>query len=92
MARARHFAGGRAGSSGRVNGNGNGNVLRGGKHIVLDTTNALIFSDRVVATIGLEDIVIVDTDDVLLVCHRARSQDVKQIVSHLKDEGNDALL
>jgi mannose-1-phosphate guanylyltransferase len=45
----------------------NGNVIRGEGHITIDTTDSLIFSKRRVVTIGLEDMVIVDTDDALLV-------------------------
>lgn len=44
-------------------------------------------SGRVVAVIGLDDIVVVDTPDALLVTTRARAQDVKQVVEALKAEG-----
>lgn len=72
----------------------NGNVSRGKDqgHIKIDTRETLIVSDRMVVTIGIEDIVIVDTDDVLLVCHRDRSQDVRQVVARLKDAGDEAHL
>ena len=60
-----------------------------GRHLPLDTKNSLIYSPRrMVATIGLEDIVIVDTDDVLLVCHRSRAQDVRKLVDMLKSDGD----
>ena len=42
---------------------------------------------RVVAVIGLDDVVVVDTPDALLVTTRARAQDVKQIVAELKESG-----
>jgi mannose-1-phosphate guanylyltransferase len=44
-------------------------------------------SGRTIAVIGLDDIVIVDTPDALLVTTRARAQDVKNIVSSLKESG-----
>lgn len=72
-----------------------GNVTRGANgtpHIHIDTQDSLIFSKRMVATIGLKDIIIVDTDDVLLICHRDRSQDVRQIVDQLKQSGDDTHL
>lgn len=71
-----------------------GNVTRGdgAKHIHMDTRDTLIVSDRLVATIGLRDLVIVDTDDVLFVCHRERSQDVRQIVEHLRRSGEETYL
>jgi mannose-1-phosphate guanylyltransferase len=77
-----------------LDGDLNGNVSRGRgqEHVKIDTRETLIVSDRMVVTIGIEDIVIVDTEDVLLVCHRDRSQDVRQVVSQLKDTGDDAHL
>jgi mannose-1-phosphate guanylyltransferase len=44
-------------------------------------------SGRVVAVIGLEDVVVVDTPDALLVTTRARAQEVKQVVAALKESG-----
>lgn len=48
-------------------------------------------SGRVVAVLGLEDVVIVDTDDALLVTTRAHAQDVKAVVNALKAEGRTDL-
>ncbi|HWJ65973.1 MAG TPA: sugar phosphate nucleotidyltransferase [Nocardioides sp.] len=48
-------------------------------------------SGRVVAVIGLDDVVVVDTPDALLVTTRERAQDVKKIVSALKDQGRSDL-
>ena len=56
-----------------------------GTVISRDTKNSYIFSHgRVIATIGVEDLIIVDTDDALLICKRGRSQEVKEIADHLK--------
>jgi mannose-1-phosphate guanylyltransferase len=44
-------------------------------------------SGRLVAVIGLDDVVVVDTPDALLVTTRARAQDVKQVVAELKERG-----
>jgi len=64
-----------------------------GRHVTPDTVNSLIYSPkRLVATIGLDDVVIVDTDDVLLVCPRSRAQDVKKIVDILKSNGDAGYL
>lgn len=63
---------------------GSGNVVRG-EAFLEDTQNCYIHSDRaLVATVGLEDLVIVDTPDTVLVAHKSRSQDVSRIVSRLK--------
>lgn len=60
-----------------------GNAISG-THVGVDTYNSLIYGNgRVVATIGIEDMVIVDTHDVLLICPRARAQDVKAMVAQI---------
>jgi mannose-1-phosphate guanylyltransferase len=59
-----------------------------GAHIAIDTRGTLAFSEkRLVATIGVEGLVIVDTPDALLVCTREREQDVREVVRQLKDGG-----
>jgi mannose-1-phosphate guanylyltransferase len=64
-----------------------GDVVHSGcEPIVIDGSRMLVFSDRLVAAIGVEDLVIVDTDDVLLICHRDRAEDVKQVVNKLKED------
>jgi mannose-1-phosphate guanylyltransferase len=56
-----------------------------GKVIHFDTRNSFIHSnDKLVATIGVDDLIIVDTGDALLICKKGRSQDVKDIVDYLK--------
>ena len=63
-----------------------GNVLRGNV-ITRDTRNSLIFSTKkLVTSIGVEGLIIVETEDALLVCDLKRSQDVKQLVETLKEE------
>ena len=66
-----------------------GNLLLGnGAHCGIDTVNSLVFSsDRLVTTIGLEDVIVVDTGDVVLVCPRSRAQDVRSLVQKLRDQG-----
>ena len=67
-----------------------GNVTRG-EHLGLGTQNSLVFAtSRRVATIGLDDVVIVETPDVVLVCPRNRVQDVKKLVEKLKVDGDHA--
>lgn len=62
-----------------------GNFVRG-EAFLEDTQNCYIHSERaLVSTIGLKDLVIVDTPDTLLVAHKSRSQDVSRIVKRLKD-------
>nr|MBI2904854.1 mannose-1-phosphate guanylyltransferase [Chloroflexota bacterium] len=63
-----------------------GNVILSGNHLTVDTSGTLVSSGKLVATIGLRDMVIVDTEDALLVCPRDRSQDVKRIVEQLQQQ------
>jgi mannose-1-phosphate guanylyltransferase len=61
-----------------------GNVFVG-PHINIDTKNTLVFGDkRLVAVMGLQDLVIIDTNDVVMVCSHERGQDVKTLVELLK--------
>ena len=59
-----------------------------GKHIGIDTDGCVIHSPKkIVATIGMKDIVIVATRDAVLVCPKEKAQDVKKIVELLKSKG-----
>lgn len=63
------------------------------KHILIDTDNSIIEGDkRLIAAIGLKDMVIVDTEDILLICPKDRSQEVKKLVERLKEEGREEYL
>ncbi|MCW5798254.1 MAG: mannose-1-phosphate guanylyltransferase/mannose-6-phosphate isomerase [Nitrospira sp.] len=64
-----------------------GNVVSG-RVVDMDSSNSVLYADRrVVATIGLTDMVVVDTPDATLICPKSRSQDVKQMVEILKQQG-----
>ncbi len=64
-----------------------GNVVSG-KVVDFDSRNSVLYADqRVVATIGLSDMIVVDTADATLVCPKSRAQDVKQVVELLKKQG-----
>jgi mannose-1-phosphate guanylyltransferase len=67
-------------------------VLHAGKGsgdtILNDSRNSLVStSDRLVTTLGVDDLVIVDTKDALLVAHKDKVQDVKKIVAEIKARG-----
>ncbi len=64
-----------------------GNVLNG-RVVDLDSHHSILYADRrLVATIGLSNMVVVDTPDATLVCPKDRSQDVKKLVETLKQQG-----
>jgi mannose-1-phosphate guanylyltransferase len=69
-----------------------GNIVRGGKHIGHDTNGTLVFQNqaqRLIVTIGVENLVVVDTGDVLLVCQKDDAQNVREIVSQLRAAGDE---
>jgi len=69
----------------------NGNVLIG-EHVLLDAKDNTVFSpDRLVAVIGLSDVVIVDGGDAILVCRRDRVQQVRDAVEALERSGKTRL-
>ena len=68
----------------RVRADAHGNSVEG-EAVLIDTTGSFVFGDRrLVTAIGLEDMIIVDTEDALLVCPRSRAQDVRKVVEALK--------
>ena len=70
----------------------NGNISKG-KNIMLDTKNSVVFGNkRLIATIGLDNIVVVETDDAILVCDKNKAQSVKDVVDILKERKLDKYL
>jgi mannose-1-phosphate guanylyltransferase len=62
-----------------------------GERIAIETGGTYVHAaDRVVATVGVENLVIVDTPDAVLVAHRDHLQRVKEVVGELKARGNEA--
>jgi len=73
----------------------NGNVATNGQHLAVDTNNTLIYTrndERLVVTIGLDDMVVVDAGDVLMICKVDQSQKVKDVVEHLKKHHQEKYL
>ncbi|HOX36520.1 MAG TPA: mannose-1-phosphate guanylyltransferase [Candidatus Brocadiia bacterium] len=65
-----------------------GNIAHG-REIILDTSNSTIFSNsgRLVAVLGMKDVVVVDTGDTVLVCSKQSCQDVKKLTDALSADG-----
>jgi mannose-1-phosphate guanylyltransferase len=69
-----------------------GNITRG-DFVDIDTKNSIIYSNgRLVAAVGLEDMIVVETSDALLVCPKKNAQDVKKVVDVLKKMNREELL
>jgi mannose-1-phosphate guanylyltransferase/mannose-6-phosphate isomerase len=72
--------------------NGGGNVLQGDV-IAEDTSRSLVWADsRLVATLGIDNLLVVETPDAVLVAPLERSQEVKRIVSRLKSTQREEYL
>lgn len=74
-----------------------GNVISGphgrGRYVGIDSQNNLLFLDKqLVATVGVKDMLIVDTPDALLICPKNEAQGVKKVVAALKDNNLTQLL
>jgi len=77
-----------------IAGDETGNIVMGGKHIGLDTNKSLVYVNqehRLIVTIGVDDLIVVDTGDVLLVCRKDQAQRVRQVVSYLVETGQEYL-
>ena len=63
-----------------------GNVVVNSEHMPLETHDSLVYSTekKLVVTIGLDDLIIVDSSDALLVCRRDQAQQVRQVIENLK--------
>ncbi len=70
----------------------NGNVCYG-EQLLLDTRDSIIYgTDKMIATIGVSDLIVVQTKDAVLICDKDKAQDVKKIVETLKEQGKEKYL
>ena len=77
----------------RLRGDAEGNVTDAGGHLAIDAMDNYVFSPKkFVALVGVENLVIVDTEDALLIAHRDHSQDVGKIVKELGLTGRTDLI
>ncbi len=64
-----------------------------GDHVGVDTSASLFYSpNRLIATVGLNDMIVVDTEDAILVCPKDRAQEVKRLVEALKQNNKHKYL
>ncbi|MEN6409468.1 MAG: sugar phosphate nucleotidyltransferase [Anaerolineaceae bacterium] len=72
-----------------------GNIGMGGAEMNLSTRGTLVCTDRpekLVVTIGVDDLVVVDTPDALLICRKDQAQRVREVVNRLKETGKENYL
>jgi mannose-1-phosphate guanylyltransferase len=68
------------------------NLVRG-ERLNINTSNSIIYGEegKLIATVGLDDIVIVDTKDALLVCSKSKAQDIRKVIKELETRGRKYL-
>jgi mannose-1-phosphate guanylyltransferase len=64
-----------------------GNVARGRVLVLSSRGNLVVSEKRLVALVGVEDLVVIDTDDAVLVCSVKSTQDVKRVIDELQRRG-----
>jgi mannose-1-phosphate guanylyltransferase len=68
-------------------------LVASGQHLDRDSHNVLVHGgERLVVTVGLEDVIIVDTPDALLVCHRDRAEEIKPVLDEIARTAGDRYL
>ena len=70
------------------------NAVAGENVVVMDATRNMVHikNDKLVLLQGLDGFIVVDTDDVLLICKREREQDIKEYVAEIKRSKGDKYL
>ena len=69
-----------------------GNIVFSGHHIAVETSGSLVYGNndgRLIVTIGVDNLIVVDTGDVLLVCHKDQAAKVRQVVDKLKNSDKE---
>jgi mannose-1-phosphate guanylyltransferase len=72
-----------------------GNIVLDANHLAIDTHGVLVYGadpGKIIVTIGVKDLIIIDTGDALLVCDKSQAQNVKQVVNQLKAAGDNQYL
>ncbi len=69
-----------------------GNIVEGDAILIGSKNTTVVSEERLIAAVGVEDLIVVDTPDAVLVCHRERSQEVKDVVEALRKNGRNDLL
>jgi mannose-1-phosphate guanylyltransferase len=60
----------------------------------LDTHNSLVYGgqEKLIVTIGVDDLIIIDTQDAMLVCRKDQAQQVRQVISKLRNSDRNHYL
>jgi len=71
-----------------------GNVVVNGHHVSMETHDSLVYGghEKLIVTIGVDDLIIIDTPDAMLVCRKDQAQQVRQVISQLKNSDRNHYL
>jgi mannose-1-phosphate guanylyltransferase len=72
-----------------------GNIILGSDVLSFDTHDSLVSANddrRLIVTIGVKDLIVIDTGDALLVCDKDHAQQVRKVVGHLKENNRNQFL
>ena len=64
--------------------NENGNVVAGNIITVNSRNNIIQGGEKLIATVGVEDLIIIDTEDATLICDKGSAPDIKKVLENLK--------
>jgi mannose-1-phosphate guanylyltransferase len=76
----------------------NGNLILAEESILLDTRETLVYQQaelagkRLIAMLGMEDVILIETEDVILICPRNRAEEVRSFVQRLSEVGKEKFL
>ncbi|KUK37085.1 MAG: mannose-phosphate guanylyltransferase [Thermacetogenium sp.] len=71
---------------------GNGNILEG-RGVLVDTENTLVqATSKVVATLGVKDLIVVEDEGSILICHKKKAQELKKVINALQENGYKEIL
>lgn len=77
----------------RVNEKNSENNIVVGKHLGIDTSDSIIYScDRIVTTVGIKNLIIVNTGDAVLICDKDKAQEIKELRKLIEKENLDEYL
>jgi mannose-1-phosphate guanylyltransferase len=69
------------------------NVIDSGRDVVIDARGNYVYAPgKMVVLVGVDDLVVVETDDALLITTRSRSQDIGKVVKTLSETGQEELI
>lgn len=75
--------------------NSTGNVIKNKNTVLIDSKDVLLFgenSNKIIAVLGVDDLVIIDTEKALLICKKGETQRIKQVIEELKNKNLDRFL